>query len=399
MRLEFPTSFFWGTSTAAAQVETASAHNWRGMKAKDGYVLQQTTAHEQRRGEDAQFITRLGSVYRCGVDWARLQPAPNAPFVAEVVEEYQAFFRQLNGAGTRIMFVIHHFTNPLWFEERGGWLREENVDLFLDYARRCIHHFAPYTFNWNTFNEPNVYAMNAYMLGNFPPQLKSYWKANRVLRHMGQAHDVLYHLLKEATPDIPVGISLNTALFEGRSWLGRLPAAFTDWWFITRAARRFERVDYWGLSYYAYVLFDPFPITEIDNPGKLAQLGIPHDKMWGYRPAGLGQMLRRFYDKYGKPIIITENGICSDDPQRRIQALKDYLQECHAAIQDGVQLLGYTHWSTWDNFEWHLGPTYRFGLVRVDLETMEREFTEAAEFYEQISQDNAITITTEEDLT
>jgi beta-glucosidase len=124
----------------------------------------------------------------------------------------------------------------------------------------------------------------------------------------------------------------------------------------------------------------------------LEKRNIPHDRMWGYQPEGLGMMLRRFHKKYKLPIIITENGICSDDPQQRIQSLRDYLKVCHTAIQDGVDLQGYIHWSTWDNFEWHLGPTYRFGLIRVNFETMERTFTPAAEFYSEIAKNGGVSL-------
>jgi beta-glucosidase len=88
-------------------------------------------------------------------------------------------------------------------------------------------------------------------------------------------------------------------------------------------------------------------------------------------------MLRMFHKKYRKPIIITENGICTEDDRQRIQSIKDYLTVCHTAIQSGVDVRGYIHWSTWDNFEWHLGRKYRFGLVRVDFNTMSRNMTEA----------------------
>jgi len=124
----------------------------------------------------------------------------------------------------------------------------------------------------------------------------------------------------------------------------------------------------------------------------LEQLGIPHDKMWGYRPEGLGEQIRRMHKKYAKPIIITENGICTDNMQQRIEGIKDYLQVCHKAIQDGIDLQGYIHWSTWDNFEWHLGPSFRFGLVRVNFETMEREMTQAGEFYAKVVLDNGLEI-------
>ncbi|MCB0553990.1 MAG: family 1 glycosylhydrolase [Phaeodactylibacter sp.] len=392
MKLKFPEGFLWGSSTSAAQVETASAHNWRGVVARDGHVFDHTTAHEDLRELDAQYILQFGTVYRCSVDWARLQEQAFAPFAVEVVEEYQQFFRLLNEGGARILFVMHHFTNPLWFEQNGGWQNEDNLSAFVDYARQCIEHFGAYVFNWNTFNEPNVYAMNAFFLGQFPPFKKSYRKANRAIRHMAQVHKVIYDLLKSICPEKPVSISLNTAYFKGLNWLGKIPARFTDWWFIDRAAGLFKDVDYWGLSYYAYVPFTPFPITEIENPGQLKQLGIPHDKMWGYHPQGLGLILRRFHKRFGKPIIMVESGICTDDSEVRIQAIKDYLKVCHGAIQDGVDLRGFIQWSTWDNFEWNLGPTYRFGLVRVNLETMEREMTEAGEFFARVAREGAVEV-------
>ncbi len=391
-RLEFPADFEWGTSTAAAQIETASDHNWKGVVAKDGAVFERTTDHELRRDEDLEHIARFGTIYRCGVDWARLQLAPRAALEIEVIEEYRTFFETLRARGMKIMFVIHHFTHPIWLEEKGGWTKEESIPIYIDFARRCIAAFGDLVSYWNTFNEPNVYALNAYLLGNFPPFRKSYRKANRVLKHMGQAHNVIVEVLKEEYPQAPVGISLNTGWFEGVSLLGRLPARFLDWWFHTKAGRHFENVDFWGLSYYAYVPFDPLPVTEIDRPGDLARMGLPHDQMWGYRPEGLARNLRRFWKKYQKPLIVTENGICTDDPQRRIAALKDYLALCHELIAEGMPLKAYIFWSTFDNFEWNLGNSYRFGLITVDWNSMNRQNTAAADFYEQVCKENAITI-------
>lgn len=392
MQLKFPDHFFWGTSTAVAQVETAGNHPWRGLRTRDGHVFERTTDHEKMRADDARLIARLGSIYRCSVDWSRLQAEPFARFDPDVVEEYDAFFKKLKKDGVRLMFVLHHFAHPDWFEQNGGWTNEENIPAFLDYTRQCIKHFGDYAKYWNTFNEPNVYAMNAFVLGNFPPFRKyRYFTANKVLDNMGTAHEIARTMIREKT-DAPVGISLNTALFEGANLAGKPVAAFVRWWFMTRAARPFRKCDFWGLSYYAYMLFDPFPIDAMDRPGELERRGIPHDRMWGYKPEGLGRALRLFWKKYGKPIVVTENGICTDDPQQRIRAIRDYLQVCHQAISDGVDLQGYIHWSTWDNFEWHLGPTYRFGLVRVDFRTMERSMTEAGLFYEKIAGQNAVDI-------
>lgn len=391
-RLEFPPDFEWGTSTAAAQIETASNHNWKGVVARDGAIFERTTDHELRRDEDAQHISRFGSIYRCGVDWARLQLAPKAEFESEVVQEYRTFFEQLRAKGMKIMFVIHHFTNPRWLEDRGAWTREEAIPIYVDFAQRCVDAFGDLVAYWNTFNEPNVYALNAYLLGNFPPFKRSYRKANRVLKHMGHAHDIVVEILNERHPEAPVGISLNTCWFQGLNLLGQIPARFLNWWFHRRAAARFEKVDFWGVSYYAYVPFTPLPVTEIDNPGQLAKMGLPHDQMWGYRPEGLARNLRWIWKKYRKPLIITENGICTDDPQRRIAALKDYLGICHNLIAEGMPIKAYIFWSTFDNFEWNLGNTYRFGLITIDWATMERVNTAAADFYEEVCRNNAITV-------
>lgn len=392
MTLRFPAHFFWGSSTSATQIETASDHNWKGFRARDGFILDRTTDHEKRRDEDIEYICQFGSIYRCGVDWARLQKSPFEKFDPEVVAEYVHFFSQLEERGVRLMFVLHHFTNPQWFESQGGWLHESNVNAFVDYCRQCMQHFGQWVAYWNTFNEPNVYAMNAYFLGHFPPQVRSYKKANLVLRNLGIAHQVVYELIKQQNRDSLVGISLNTALFEGLNFLGRIPARLANWWFHKKAARPFRMVDFWGISYYAYVPFDPFPITEIDQPGKLDKLRIPHDNMWGYKPEGLGFHLRYFYKKYRKPVIVAESGICTDDSRVRIQSIKDYLQICHKVIADGIDLRGYIHWSTWDNFEWNMGPTYRFGLVRVNNFTKDRTMTEAGEFYHRVVRENAVEV-------
>jgi len=392
MKLKFPDTFFWGTSTAAAQIETASDHNWRGFKSKDGYVFDRTADHELRRDEDIEIIAQFGSVYRCGVDWARLQTEPYGDFHQEVVNEYIDFFKKLNTRNVQIMFVIHHFMHPSWFDKNDAWLNKDNIPVFMDYAQKCVEHFHSYVFNWNTFNEPNVFCLNAYAIGAFPPQKKNLLSATKALKIMAKCHDQLFDIIKQKTPDKQIGISLNTALFEGLNFVGRLVANFTDRWFIHQTARLFKKVDYIGISYYAHILFKPHAITEIDHPGQLAEMGYPHDGMWAYKPDGLRFNIQRLYDKYQKPIIITENGVCSDDPQVRIQCLQDYLAILHKLLEDGVPILGYIHWSTFDNFEWNLGPTYRFGLATVDLETKDRTITSAGRFYSDICHTHTIEI-------
>lgn len=388
----FPEGFLWGTSTAAAQVETAGNHNWKGFRSRDGHIFDRTTDHELRREEDLEYICQFGQVYRCGVDWSKLQESAFASFDPIQVAGYRDFFSELNARGMKIMFVFHHFAHPRWFESAGGWTREENIPAFLNYAEKCLAEFGDLVYNWNTFNEPNVYAMNAYLLGNFPPRKRNLLLADKVLRTMSRAHSILFEILKSTFPQKEVGISLNTAWFDGKGLLGRVSAGITDWWFISRPARLFATADFTGISYYAYVPFLPGPITEIDQPGKLDRLGIPHDRMWGYRPEGLGRLLRRINRKYPRPIWITENGICTDDPEERIASLKNYLEICYQALENGINIKGYIHWSTWDNFEWNLGPTYSFGLVNIDPVSLDRKMTAAGLFYAEVCRSNSVEV-------
>ena len=392
MHLAFPKNFLWGTSTAAAQIETASDHNWKGVQAKDGYVFEETVEHEKRREEDLEYITRFGSVYRCGVDWARLQTEPFADFDETVVREYQDFFQALLDKKMKVLFVFHHFAHPIWFEKNGGWESVQNIPVFMDYARQCIYYFGRFVWSWNTFNEPNVFAFNGYMSGEFPPFKKGFFKMRRVLKNMGNAHNRLYHYIHEEIKDASVGISLNTCWFDGKTTRGKIMANISDRLYHNWTESFFTACDYWGMSYYAYFPFIPERISEIDQPGKLAELGYAHDKMWAYQPEGMYRHIKRLFNKYKKPILITESGICTSDDDKRIQAIKDYTLQCHKAIAEGVQMLGYIFWSTMDNFEWNLGPTYTFGLVRVDMKSKDRSMTRAGLYYEQITKDNVVEI-------
>lgn len=97
---------------------------------------------------------------------------------------------------------------------------------------------------------------------------------------------------------------------------------------------------------------------------------------------------------YKKPVIITENGICTNDDRKRVEAIRDYLKIVHELIQDGIDIRGYFYWSTWDNFEWALGPTYRFGLYGCDLETKERIKRHSAVVYSNITRKRELYIPT-----
>ncbi len=385
MTLPFPDDFKWGTATSAAQVETASEHNFRGLRARDGRIFDRTTDHEKRRVEDAAIIARFGTNYTCSVDWAGLQRQPYAAFDKGVVAQYREFFADLRERGVSVMLTLHHFAHPAWFEATGGWVWESNLEVFYDYAARVMDAFGDLVTDWSTFNEPNTFALQAYFRGVWPPFEKSLTKATRVAGNMGQAHVHVYRKLKARFPEARVGYSLGCAYLEGRGLRSQATAKLVDWWYYTRCIKLFEPTDFVGISYFAYVPFAPTPLDPIHHKARVEAMGLLHDDMYALKVEGLAYNIQRAHKDSGKPIWILANGVCTPEDGFRQTLLRQYLTAVHGCIRQGTPILGYNVWSAWDNFEWHLGPSYRYGLMSVDPGTLDRSTTATADWYAELT--------------
>ena len=373
MLIKFPDEFIFGTSTSAGQIETAFEHDWLNVRARDGHMFNTTTDHEKRFAEDAGIIASLAPHYRMSLMWSKLQRAPYAKLDKTATDIYRTFLRDLNARGIKIMMVLHHFTNPTWFVGDGGWENDKNIDQWTDYAKQVVHTFGDYVHSWNTFNEPNLYTAMAFLTGEFPPFKKNLIKANRVIRNLAKAHDVIYDEIKKVHPEKWVGISHNCAVFEPENLLGVIPSRIVDWCYMTYAESLFQKTDFYGMSYYARIGFDPAPITYLNTPDKIRAMRKPHDDMWEYYPEGLEKCILRFWNQYKKPMIVTENGICTHDDTKRVRAIRDYMVALSNAMAQGADVRGYYHWTAWDNFEWSIGPTFQFGLYNCHPVTRERQ--------------------------
>lgn len=385
MKLQFPNHFRFGTSTSAVQIETAVDHDWQGFVARDKAVFGRTTDHELQWETDVEIIASLAPNYRMSFMWSRLQKAPLAELDPEAVRHYRELLKQLKLRGVDIMLVLHHFANPIWFSSQGGWANQQSVGWWLDYVRKVIHEFGEFVSLWNTFNEPNLYISLSTMAGLFPPQRTNPLVAWKVLKNVSEAHQQAYDMLQTRSPGKPVGISHNASILEADNLMGLLPAKMADWWYMDFMPGWFESCDFFGISYYSRIGYDPLPVTYLNAPEKIINGGKEHDDMWEYFPEGLGLCLDRYWKRYRKPIIITENGMSTQDDTKRIQSLHDYLGIIHNRMEQGMDIRGYYHWSTWDNFEWNLGPSYRFGLYACDPETMERIKRPSADVYAAIA--------------
>ncbi len=390
MTLPFPEDFAWGTATSAAQVETASEHNFRGLRARDGRIFDRTTDHEKRRAEDAETIARFGTNYTCSLDWAGLQRQAYAAFDKGMVAQYREFFADLRERGVKVMLTLHHFAHPAWFEKTGGWVWESNLEVFYDYAARVMDAFGDLVHDWSTFNEPNTFALQAYFRGVWPPYEKSLTKATRVAGNMGQAHLHVYKKLKARYPDARVGYSLGCGYLEGRGLRAQATAKLVDWWYYTRCIKLFEPTDFVGLSYFAHVPFAPTALDVVDQRRRIEAMGLLHDDMYAIKIEGLAYNIQRAHRDSGKPIWILANGVCTSDDGFRQNILRQYLTAVHGCIRQGIPVLGYNVWSAWDSFEWHLGPSYRFGLMAVDPGTLDRTSTASADWYAGVAAANQL---------
>ncbi len=392
MKITFPPDFLFGTSTASYQIETAFEHDWKGVQSRDGNIFDRTTDHEKRHQEDIKIISSLAPNYRMSLMWSKLQRGPYASFDVEAKKEYHALLQGLRESKIQIMMVLHHFANPLWFSKRGGWEKKENTLLWIDFAKKIVDEFGQYVYNWNTFNEPNLYTSLGWAAGEFPPFRKNLWIARRVIKNIVTAHEEVYHYIKSKYPTAQVGISHNCTVFKPHNFMGRIPAAIFDWCFMEYPLSLFKNLDFFGMSYYAKIEFDPLPITYLLTPMKIDALKKKHDDMWEYYPAGLSECMKRYWEKYKLPIIITENGICTNDDNQRVNALHDYMKEIKKCMDSGIDICGYYHWSTWDNFEWSIGPSFKFGLYECDAKSKDRIKKPSADIFSKLAYEKTITI-------
>lgn len=263
--------------------------------------------------------------------------------------------------------------------------------MFVDFARRLVDEYGSHVTWWNTFNEPNLYATFSYGIGEFPPYVRDVFKSVTVVRNMSAAHAQVYTYIKQKFPQALCGISHNCVSFSAENFAGLIPSRMADYWYMEYLPSFFSNSDFIGLSYYARLAFDPFPVSYVQSPEKF-QAGRPHDDIWEYYPEGLREAVLRYSTRFGKPVIITENGICTSDDAMRQNALKDYMQILHSMLSQGVDIRGYFHWSTWDNFEWTLGPSYRFGLYACDPITRNRTKKQSADLYSKLAYGHVITI-------
>lgn len=421
LAFRFPDGFLWGTATAAHQVEGGNANNdwwdWEQVpgRIKDGSRSLLACDHYNRYKEDFRLLAALGqNAHRLSLEWSRIEPSPGY-FDPEAIRHYRQVLETLRGLGMEPVVTLHHFTNPRWLARDGGWTRPEVLDAFDRYVRVVVREYGDLVRYWITINEPQVYAYFSYSLGAWPPGRRHPGATLRVLAHLCQAHARAYRTIHEvaAGPEPLVGVAYHWHPFEPYR-----PHRRADAWVVRARDYLFNRctllsmldgrlrfplglglppseepggMDFIGLNYYTreMIAFDPLAVGGFF--GREVRDGLPRsDFDWAVDPEGLYRSLMDLA-AYGKPIIITENGIADARDALRPSYLVQHLRHAALALDQGVPLLGYLHWSSMDNFEWAEGYRMRFGLVHVDFETQARTVRPSGELYAEICRRNGIT--------
>lgn len=377
---KFPQDFLWGTATSGHQIEGFNKNSdwwaWENRnRKKDSWLIkklhkskwpleqsQEACDSYNRYEEDFNLAAQLNNnAIRIGFEWSRLEPE-EGNFDFREFKHYKNVLYAARRLGLKTFVTLHHFASPTWFLDKKGWVGPESSSYFEKYAKKCAEEFGDLIDVYLTINEPQVYAMMSYLAGNWPPQSINPLKTNVVQMNMIRAHNNAYRAIKEIG-DFQVGLVKNIA------WYEKSPQSINPLDSVFATILRFLNSDYFlrpisknldliGVNYYfnnQVKYFNPRA-----NPNdKVSDMG------WWLNTQGLSKVLESL-KKYNLPIYITENGLADAQDSQRTDYLNDALWKCAKALNNGVKLKGYFHWSLLDNYEWAQGFWPRFGLVEVD---------------------------------
>ncbi|MGW3346180.1 family 1 glycosylhydrolase [Nonomuraea rubra] len=379
---QLPSGFLWGAATAPHQIEGNNVNS-------DWWQLEQAMPGMQRSGdaidsyhryaEDMRLLAEAGlNAYRFGIEWARVEPVPGEFSRAELAH-YRRMIDTALGLGLAPVVTLHHFTNPRWFAESGGWLGEEAIERFRRYVSGAASILDGVAWVC-TINEPNMLALMIGMARDAQAQRSTEdWMSPTV---EGAARPVL------PDPDPEIGARLAEAHHAAREVLKERTGAAVGWTVACQALTatpgneaklrevRQVREDLYleAAREDDFIGVQSYSSQAVDENGVVPHPQSPDNTQVGnaYRPDALGIAVRHAWEATGHtPVLVTENGIATADDTRRIAYTSEALGHLFAAMDDGVEVRGYLHWSALDNFEWgHWEPT--FGLIAVDRETFER---------------------------
>ncbi len=416
-RKAFPRGFRWGASTAAHQIEGNNVNSdlWfmetvepktftdRSGDACDSY---------HRYDQDIALLKTIGlNSYRFSVEWARIEPN-RGQFSRAEIDHYRRMITALRKAGIDPIVTFYHVSAPRWFAEAGGWLNPESPALFARYCDKVARELGDGMAYACTINEPQVgltYRVVPGAEGYFKKEDEVETQAHEAAaRKLGverfvtmnhpaikamtpqlmAAHEQGFAAIKAARPKLSTGVTLNLVDFqpanEGSHHRELLKLAYGGWMDTAKRAG-----DFVGVQTYRQVRV-PGAGAALPAPPAMPFIDPTDQRETIKQPSALRHMVEYAHQQTGLPVFVTENGLETDNDARRQWYIPQVLTELHAAIEGGVPVIGYCHWSLLDNFEWIQGYKPHFGLASVDRETFARKLKPSAAVYGAIARRNAV---------
>jgi beta-glucosidase len=441
----FPASFTWGVAAASYQVEGAVAADGRGPSIWDvfsrkpgavwsGHTGEGACDHYHRYAEDVRLMAELGvRAYRLSIAWPRVFPEGTGRVNTAGLDFYDRLLDALLGAGIEPWLTLYHWDLPQALQDRGGWLNPESPRWFADYAELIAARYSDRVRHFITLNEPQVFIGLGLWEGKHAPGHKLSWaEVLRAGHHALLAHGLGVRALRaRAKQPCSVGIAPAVQVYLPRDpesardieAARRRTAAVVDqntwnnaWWLDPLKFGRYpeDALALWKQdaphisAADAELLTTPFDFVGCniymgwpvrardDGSAERVEHPVGHPRTafdWPVNGEALYWGPRFLHERYGWPIVITENGVsCRDwiakngtvpDPLR-VDYLRRHLLELHRALTEGVPVLGYFQWSILDNFEWAEGYKERFGLVYVDYPSQRRVPKDSAYWYRDV---------------
>ncbi|HEY0866071.1 MAG TPA: GH1 family beta-glucosidase [Fimbriimonas sp.] len=438
--MAFPDGFLWGVATASYQIEGTPSAAGGGGSVWDIFCRRPGAVHAGESGavacdhfnryrEDVALMAELGVPnYRMSIAWPRVLPSGTGKVDENGLAFYDRLVDELLAKGIQPHVTLFHWDLPIDLYYKGSWLNRDIVGWFEDYAKVVVDKLGDRVASWMTLNEPQVFIGMGYQSGEHAPGDKYDWpEILRIGHHALLAHGVAAQVIRSGAKKgcdlgwAPVGGTMCPAsdskedieaarqiMFScqdrnvwGNTWwndpifFGRYPEDGLRMWgeqmpkgWEKDMETIFQTPDFFGMNTYT------------GSPAKMGEDGpevVKHRQgigrtiyHWAVTPEALYWGPRFFFERYGKPIVVTENGIGLSDwvhldgkvhDPGRIDFLDRYISQFRKAGEDGVAIKGYFQWSFMDNFEWHQGYMHRFGLVYVDYQSQKRIPKDSAYWY------------------
>lgn len=429
-RQSFGSDFLFGTATAAAQIEGAwdtdgkSPSIWDTFSQKKGKIADGSTTEfacdfYHKYEEDINLMADLGfDVFRFSIAWTRILPYGTGHINQRGIDYYNSVIDKCLARGVQPWITLYHWDLPQILEDQGGWTNRAIIQWFSEYVAVCAKHFGDRVKHWMVFNEPMAFTGLGYLSGQHAPGKRGLSKFLKSVHYVSMCQAAGGRVLRDLVPNATIGTTFSCTAVEPVNpnkkrhvVAARKADALFNRLFIEpslgmgyplddltvfKGIKKYiepgdkEKLkfdfDFIGLQNYfrtvaKFSLWPPLMWANVIDAKKLVKDKDELTAMgWEVSPEGIYDVIMQF-NKYGKPMIVTENGAAFEDhlnddgsvhDNRRIQFFQAYLSEVLKAKNEGAHLNGYFLWSFMDNFEWAEGYEPRFGIVYNDFETQQR---------------------------